>query len=85
MTGEKKSNTSQKSSHNSSRKSFPKTKTYKYRLHPDPTFDPSEYLLADDIRSRRPETSFRKELQRHRFGFYRFYGKTFSLFAKNFF
>lgn len=49
----------------------------KYRLHPDPDFDPNEYLLADEIQNHRPPSKFRDALRRHRWGLYRIFGMTF--------
>ena len=46
----------------------------KFRLHPDADFDPSEYLLADEIQNHRPPSKFRDALRRHRWGLYRIYG-----------
>jgi hypothetical protein len=47
---------------------------FKYSFHPDAEFDPSEYLIAEEIRSRKPPCKLRDEIMRYRFGLYRVYG-----------
>ena len=55
---------------------------YKYKFHPDPRFDPSEYLLTDEIRTRRLVGNYREELRRFRWGLYRVYGAQFNVLIR---
>ena len=48
----------------------------KYALHPDPSFDPHEYLLAEEIRNRTIPDKYSLQLRKYRFGLY---GFTFTL------
>jgi hypothetical protein len=52
---------------------------FKYKFHPDPDFDPLEYLLSKEIKENvLAEESFKREIKKLRFGIYRAYGKLFN-------
>ena len=56
-----------------------KTKKFRYKFHPDPNFDPLEYLLTREIKeSVDGRESFKRELKKLRFGIYRAYGMEIS-------
>ena len=59
-----------------------KTK-FKYKLHPDPDFDPLEYLISKEIKENvLAQESFKREIKKLRFGIYRAYGKLFNRFTQ---
>lgn len=52
-----------------------KRKKFRYKLHPDPNFDPLEYLQTKEIKENvLGHDSFKREIKKLRFGIYRVYG-----------
>ena len=55
-----------------------KSKSFRYKLHPDPDFDPLEYLLTKEIKEHiYGRESYYREIKKLRFGIYRVYGMFF--------
>jgi hypothetical protein len=56
----------------------PKRKSkFKHKLHPDPDFDPMEYLLTKEIKENvLGQESFKREITKLRFGLYRTFGNS---------
>lgn len=51
------------------------SKKFRYKLHPDPNFDPLEYILTKEIKENvLGHESYQREIKNLRFGIYRVYG-----------